>query len=88
MPAAAIATLVIVALIVVALAAILLWIIGILASINRTLGGVVGAVRSIGDRTEPIGPVVKDVNDELAAIAVALEGLVPEREVKRPLRAS
>jgi antitoxin component of RelBE/YafQ-DinJ toxin-antitoxin module len=34
--------------------------------------------RAIAHRTQPIDPVLAEVNDKLTAVAEALEGLVPE----------
>ncbi len=76
MPAAAVASLVLVFLFVVALAGYLIWVVFILRHAVDTLGRVTFGVRAIAYRTEPVGPVLADVNANLTAVADALEGLV------------
>ena len=76
MPAAAIVSLIIVAVLILALAAYLIRVIQILNHVNDTLGKVTFGVRAIAHRTEPVGAVVGDVNANLSAVAGALEALV------------
>jgi len=76
MSVAAIVTLVLVALLVVAVAAYLIWVVMILRHAVDTLGKVTFGVRAIAHRTKPVGPVLADVNANLTAVAEALEGLV------------
>ena len=76
MPAAAIASLIIVAVLVLALAAYLIRVIQVLNHVNDTLGKVTFGVRAIAHRTEPIGAVVGEINGDLGAVASALEALV------------
>lgn len=76
MSAAAIVSLVLVAVLVVALAAYLIWVVLILRHVVDTLGKVTFGVRAIAHRTEPVGPVVTEINTNLTAVAGALEGLV------------
>ena len=76
MPAAAIASLIIVAVLVLALAAYLIRVIQVLNHVNDTLGKVTFGVRAIAHRTEPIGAVVGEINGDLGAVAGALEALV------------
>ena len=76
MPVAAIVTLFIVAVLVLALAAYLLRVILILNDVNDTLGKVTFGVRAIAHRTEPVGVVVGEINANLGAVAAALEALV------------
>ncbi len=76
MSAAAIVSLVLVAVLVVALAAYLIWVVLILRHVVDTLGKVTFGVRAIAHRTEPVGPVVTEINTNLIAVAGALEGLV------------
>ncbi len=76
MPAAAIVTLVLTGLLVAALAFYLTWVVLILRRVVDTLGKVTFGVRAIAHRTEPIKPVVDDINANLTAVAEALEGLV------------
>ena len=75
MSAAAIVTLVLVGLIVVALAAFLLWVVAMLRHVNDTLGKVTFGVRAIALRVEPVGPVAAEINGDLMAVADALEQL-------------
>ncbi len=76
MPVVAIVSLVLVFLLVAALAAYLIWVVFILRHAVDTLGKVTFGVRAIAHRTEPVGPVLADVNANLTAVAEALEGLV------------
>jgi len=76
MPVVAIVSLVLVFLLVAALAAYLVWVVFILRHAVDTLGKVTFGVRAIAHRTEPVGPVLADVNANLTAVAEALEGLV------------
>jgi hypothetical protein len=85
MSAAAVVTLIIVGVIVVALAAFLLWVVAMLRRINDTLGKVTFGVRAIAHRVEPVGPVVAEINGDLTAVAGALEHLAAK---VAPARAS
>ncbi len=76
MPVVAIVSLVLVGLLVVALAAYLIWVVFILRHAVDTLGKVTFGVRAIAHRTESVGPVLADVNANLTAVAEALESLV------------
>ena len=83
MPAAAVVTLVFVGLLVAALAFYLTWVVLLLVRINSTLSKVTFGVRAIAARTEPITPLVTDMNSNLTAVAEALEGLVPASSSER-----
>ncbi len=83
MPPAAVVSLVLVAVLVLALAAYLVWVVLILRHVVDTLGKVTFGVRAIAHRTEPVGPVVADINANLTAVAGALDGLV-ERATAQP----
>ncbi len=83
MSVVAIVSLVLVGVLVVALAAYLVWVVLILRHVVDTLGKVTFGVRAIAHRTEPVGPVVTDINANLTAVAGALEGLV-ERATAQP----
>jgi hypothetical protein len=72
-------TLVEVALLVTLLAFYLLSIASTLRTIARTLGLVTFGVRAIEKQTEPLGPVLREVNDSLEQVA-ALLGLPPARK--------
>lgn len=76
MPAAAIATLVIVAVIVLALAWYLTRVILILRHVNDQLGKITFGVRAIAHRTEPVTGLVGPIVGDLDAVAGALEALV------------
>lgn len=87
MPVAAILTLVFTGLVVVALAFYLIWVILILRHVVDTLGKVTFGVRAIAHRTEPIEPVLSQINGDLTAVAEGLEGLVDKLGAS-PARAS
>ncbi|MBA3281252.1 MAG: hypothetical protein H0U29_03390 [Acidimicrobiia bacterium] len=78
MSAAAIASLVLIAVLVAALAAYLIWVIVILRRATDTLGKVTFGVRAIAHRTAPLGELLGDVNANLSAVAGALEALVAD----------
>ena len=71
-------TLVEVAILVAVLAIYLLVIASTLRSIARTLGLVTFGVRAIEKQTEPLGPVLADVNKALGEVA-ALLGIPPAK---------
>ena len=68
-------TLVEVVLLVVVLAGYLIKIAATLRHVSQTLGLVTFGVRAIERQTEPLGPVVTDINGALEQIAGALEEL-------------
>lgn len=78
MPAAAIGTLVVVALLVIALAVTLITVALVLRRVNDTLGKVLFGVRAIAHRTSPLPDAMAQVNRDLRTIAEGLEGLLPE----------
>lgn len=82
MPPAAIATLIFAALLVVALAVTLIWVVVLLRRITDTLGKVTFGVRAVAHRTGPLNAAVDGINADLREIADAIEGLVhqPHRE--------
>jgi hypothetical protein len=89
MPAAAVVTLVLTGLLVAALAFYLIWVVVILQGLTDTLGKVTFGVRAIAHRTEPITPIVTDLNANLTAVAGALEALVAKATAPdEPVRAS
>ena len=67
------------ALLVLVLAVYLLSIAATLRTVARTLGLVTFGVRAIEKQTEPLGPVLKDVNDSLEQVAQLLD-IPPARE--------
>jgi cobalamin biosynthesis protein CobD/CbiB len=79
-PAAAIVSLVLVALLVVALAGYLIWVVLLLRRIVDTLGKVTFGVRAIAHRAEPIAELLDDVNAELDSVARAVDALVVRAE--------
>lgn len=88
MPAVAVVSLVIVALIVAALAFYLTWVVLLLRSIHDTLGKVTFGVRAIAHRTAPLGALLSEVNGNLIPVADALEARVgtaarPEDQLRR-----
>jgi uncharacterized protein YoxC len=82
-------TLVEVALLVAVLAIYLLTIASTLRTIARTLGLVTFGVRAIEKQTEPLGPVLRDVNESLEEVA-GLLGVPPARRRvhERPVEAA
>ena len=50
-----------------------------LRRVSSTLGKVTFGVRAIEKQTQPIGPVVKDINSALEQVAGALDGLAARR---------
>lgn len=76
MPAAAIVTLIGVALTVAALAAFLVHVAWMLRHASFTLGEIIAGLRAIADKTEPLGPVLEEVNRDLAETKAALDGLL------------
>ncbi|MDE0805815.1 MAG: hypothetical protein OSA99_21125 [Acidimicrobiales bacterium] len=76
MPVAAIASIALGLILAGAIAFYLFRVVLILRSAVDSLGKVTFGVRAIAFRTEPIEPVLADVNANLTAVAEALEGLV------------
>lgn len=76
MPAAAIVTLIITAVLVLALVWYLVQVVRVLKSVNDTLGKVTFGVRAIAHQTEPVTGIVTAINNDLGAVAGALEAAV------------
>lgn len=76
MPVAGIVTLVGIALTVLALAAYLLHVIWLLHKTSFALGTIVAGLRSIAHQTQAIGPVVDEIDSDLADVQAALEGVL------------
>ncbi|HLI54769.1 MAG TPA: hypothetical protein VKU88_10620 [Acidimicrobiales bacterium] len=73
------------ALVVVVLAVYLIAIASVLRRVSATLGLITFGVRAIERQTEPIGPVVTDINTTLEEVAEALEAVVvPKTSSARP----
>ena len=88
MSAAAIVALVVTGVLIAALAFYLLWVVVILRRLTDTLGKVVFGVGSIAHRTEPVGRLVGEINEDLTAVADALEELAADLDPSRSARAS
>jgi hypothetical protein len=74
-------TLIELVLLVVVLAVYLILIAAKLRSISKTLGLVTFGVRAIEKQTQPIGPVLADINGALEGVANALESVVGKETV-------
>lgn len=75
----AVVTLIGVAATVVVLAAYLLTVVWILYRVSFTLGTVVAGLRAIANQTEPLKPVIDEINEDLAGVQAALEGLLEKK---------
>lgn len=73
---AAVVTLILTAVLVLALAWYLIQVIRVLAHVNDQLGKITFGVRAIAHRTIPVEPLVGEIEGDLDAVAGALEGLV------------
>ncbi len=78
----AVVTLIGVALTVLVLAAYLLTVAWILYKVSFTLGTVVAGLRAIANQTEPLKPVIDEINADLAGVQGALEGLLAKKTSK------
>ena len=78
MSIAAIVSLVLIAVLVAVLAFYLITVILILRRATDTLGKITFGVRAIAHRTEPLAPLLGEVNTNLSAVAGALEQLVAD----------
>lgn len=76
MPAAAIVTLVGVGLTVAALAFFLVHVVLMLRHASFTLGTIIAGLRAIANQTEPLGPVLDEINQDLADTKAALDELL------------
>lgn len=82
MQTVAIVTLIGVAATVVVLAIYLLTIAWLLYKVSFTLGTVVAGLRAIANQTEPLEPVVAEINADLAGVKGALEDLLQKKTAK------
>lgn len=87
MTAAAAVTLVLVGILVAALAATLIIVLVTLRGISTALAGVLGGVRTIADRTGPLGEVLGDIARDIDAAADVSEALLTDGE-RHPSEAS
>ena len=88
MSAAAVAALAVTAVLVVALAFYLLWVVLILRRLTDTLGKVVFGVASIAHRVQPVKGLVSEINNDLTGVADALEALAADLQPQQQSRAS
>jgi hypothetical protein len=79
MPLAAIVTIIIALIIVAALAFYLIKVALILKDVSSTLDKVIGGVSGIVDQTQPIGPVLGEINKDLGGVQSALQGLLAKK---------
>jgi len=86
--AAAVAALAVTAVLVVALAFYLLWVVLILRRLTDTLGKVVFGVASIAHRVQPVKDLVSEINNDLTGVADALEALAADLQPQQQSRAS
>ncbi len=76
MPLAAVASIVIATVLILALAYYLARVVVILTHVNDQLGKITFGVRAIAYQTKPIGEIVGGLNEDLVAVADAVEHLV------------
>jgi len=89
MPLSGVVFLVGVFLTVATLAAYLIRVALILVHVNFTLGTIIAGVRAIATQVEPLGPVVGEINSDLAGLSKALQDLVAKAGGRRvPARVS
>jgi uncharacterized protein YoxC len=79
MPPAAIVTIIIALIIVAALAFYLIKVALILKDVSSTLNKVIGGVSGIVDQTQPIAPVLGEINKDLGGVQSALQGLLAKK---------
>jgi uncharacterized protein YoxC len=83
MPAAAIATLVLAGVLVLALVVYLVRVIRTLSNIRDTLGKVTFGVRAIAHQTSAVPDLVGAIEEDTSAIDAALSGLVARKTIGR-----
>jgi hypothetical protein len=97
MSPAAVVTVVLALLTVVVLAAFLIYIAILLLGVTRRLNAIAGGVPVITAKAEPAGPVVNEINQDLAGVYNALLGVLtksrppkrkPEPPAQQPVRTS
>ena len=85
MPFAAVVTIIGALLTVIVLAAYLIRVALILGRVNGKLGAVLVGVESAGQKTQPVGSIVREINADLTGVDKALQGvLTKERTPKAP----
>lgn len=78
MPAAAIVSVILFTVLILAIAAYLIRVILILRHVNDQLGKITFGVRAIAHQTKPINELTESMNANLVAVAGALEALVDD----------
>ncbi|MCA1674601.1 MAG: DUF4383 domain-containing protein [Actinobacteria bacterium] len=76
MPFAAVVTIIGALLTVIVLAAYLIRVALILRRVDRRLGAVIGGLGAVMDKTAPITPIVGEINNDLAGVDSALQGVL------------
>ncbi len=84
MPFAAVVTIIGALLTVVVLAAYLIRVALILRRVDRKLGAVLGGLGAVVDKTQPIGAVVGEINNDLAGVDSALQGVLTKERSPMP----
>lgn len=84
MPFAAVVTIIGAVLTVVVLAAYLIRVALILRRVDRKLGAVIGGLGAVVDKTQPIGPIVEEINNDLAGVDNALQGVLTKERSPMP----
>lgn len=79
MPFAGIIAIILALVIVAALAFYLIKVALTLKEVNATLENVIGGVLRIVDQTQPIGPVLTEINRDLGGVQAALQGLLAKK---------
>jgi hypothetical protein len=79
MPAAAVFTIILAVLTVLVLAAYLISIARVLGRVNARLREVTAGLHLVTERTEPVGSIVGDINNELAGADNALQAVLTKR---------
>ena len=79
MLAAAIFTIILAVLTVLVLAAYLISIAGVLRRIDGRLRAVTASLHLIPERTEPVGSIIGDINNDLAGVDDALQAVLTKR---------
>jgi uncharacterized protein YoxC len=79
MPLVAVVTIIIALLIVAALAFYLIKVALVLKDVNATLSKVISGVLGIADQTQPIAPVLGEINKDLGKVQSALQGLLAKK---------
>jgi hypothetical protein len=79
MPLAAVITIIGAVLTVLVLAAYLISIVGVLRRVDTKLRAVTGGLHLVTQRTEPIGSIVGEINDDLAGVDNALRAVLARK---------